>query len=222
MNDRRPAAVPGIVREPAAIRRALPGHHPSQADRRGQEWPRTSGNSSDGLAYGRLLAASDTTVDAFLRQTRRDPDRHPRGDVRCRDGAGESARPRGPRVGIVTNAGGLGIQFADACEAGGLEVPPLSTGRSPGSDRSFPLRRVWQSGRHGGVGRRRGVRGGDRDGRGRPSIDALIVIYIPPLELDAPGVARHLAMRSARSTDDPGLDVLHVGARDPGRSSVRR
>ena len=34
--------------------------------------------------------------------------------------------PEGPRVGIVTNAGGLGIQCADACEAGGLEVPPLS------------------------------------------------------------------------------------------------
>ncbi len=31
--------------------------------------------------------------------------------------------PRGPRVGILTNAGGLGIMCADACEAAGLEVP---------------------------------------------------------------------------------------------------
>ena len=34
--------------------------------------------------------------------------------------------PAGNRVGIVTNAGGLGILCADACEANGLELPALS------------------------------------------------------------------------------------------------
>jgi acetate---CoA ligase (ADP-forming) len=34
--------------------------------------------------------------------------------------------PRGKGVGILTNAGGLGILCADACEAAGLEVPALS------------------------------------------------------------------------------------------------
>ena len=34
--------------------------------------------------------------------------------------------PRGPRVGVVTNAGGPGILLADACEARGLVLPPLS------------------------------------------------------------------------------------------------
>ncbi len=34
--------------------------------------------------------------------------------------------PAGNRVGIVTNAGGLGILCADACEAHGLELPKLS------------------------------------------------------------------------------------------------
>ena len=34
--------------------------------------------------------------------------------------------PRGRRVGILTNAGGPGILAADACEAQGLELPPLS------------------------------------------------------------------------------------------------
>ena len=33
--------------------------------------------------------------------------------------------PGGPRVGIVTNAGGPAIMCADACDAIGLEVPPL-------------------------------------------------------------------------------------------------
>ena len=34
--------------------------------------------------------------------------------------------PRGRRVAVVTNAGGLGILCADACEAAGLELPELS------------------------------------------------------------------------------------------------
>lgn len=34
--------------------------------------------------------------------------------------------PRGPRVGVVTNAGGPGILFADACEARGLTLPALA------------------------------------------------------------------------------------------------
>jgi acetate---CoA ligase (ADP-forming) len=34
--------------------------------------------------------------------------------------------PRGRRVGVLTNAGGLGILAADACDAAGLELPSLS------------------------------------------------------------------------------------------------
>ncbi len=34
--------------------------------------------------------------------------------------------PRGPRVAVLTNGGGLGILAADACEAVGLELPPPS------------------------------------------------------------------------------------------------
>lgn len=72
---------------------------------------------------GALLAASDRTVDALFAQS---------GVVR----AGTLAEmldlaalfstqplPEGPRVAIVTNAGGPGIMCADACDAVGLEVP---------------------------------------------------------------------------------------------------
>ena len=85
-----------------------------------------SGTRATASHTGALLAASDTTVDALLRQ---------HGVIRTDtleemfDVATVLASqpvPEGPRVGIVTNAGGLGIQCADACEAGGLEVPPLS------------------------------------------------------------------------------------------------
>ncbi|HET8565543.1 MAG TPA: GNAT family N-acetyltransferase [Solirubrobacterales bacterium] len=72
---------------------------------------------------GALLAASDRTVDALFEQS---------GVVRAEtleemlDLAAlfsSQPLPRGPRVAIVTNAGGPGIMCADACEAAGLEVP---------------------------------------------------------------------------------------------------
>lgn len=75
---------------------------------------------------GRLLAASDATVDALF---------HHAGVVRVDTvdelldtGAllAELPAPAGPRVGIVGNAGGLGILALDACEARGLHVPELS------------------------------------------------------------------------------------------------
>ena len=74
---------------------------------------------------GALLAASDVTVDALFEQA---------GVIRT-DSLAElldvaallenQPLPTGRRVGIITNAGGPGIMCADACEAGGLEVPEL-------------------------------------------------------------------------------------------------
>ncbi len=75
---------------------------------------------------GAMLAASDVTVDALFQQA---------GVIRT-DSLGEmldvasllanQPLPQGGRVGVLTNAGGPGIMCADACEASGLEVPPLS------------------------------------------------------------------------------------------------
>jgi acetyl coenzyme A synthetase (ADP forming)-like protein len=75
---------------------------------------------------GALLAASDVTVDALFRQS---------GVIRA-DTLGElfqvasllstQPAPAGRRVGVVTNAGGLGILCTDACADAGLEVSPLS------------------------------------------------------------------------------------------------
>jgi acetate---CoA ligase (ADP-forming) len=72
------------------------------------------------------LASSDAAVDALLRQS---------GVLRARtlseflDAAtllSSQPLPLGPRVAVVTNAGGLGILFADACAAEGLELPAPS------------------------------------------------------------------------------------------------
>ena len=76
----------------------------------------------DSSQTGRLLAASDTHVDALFRHA---------GVIRTDtlgemfDLAGLLVRqppPRGDRVAVVTNAGGLGVQCADACAAAGLRV----------------------------------------------------------------------------------------------------
>jgi acetyl coenzyme A synthetase (ADP forming)-like protein len=75
---------------------------------------------------GALIAASDVTVDALFAHA---------GVLRAEtvgemfDVAGLLARqplPRGGRVAILTNAGGPGIICADACDAAGLQIEPLS------------------------------------------------------------------------------------------------
>ncbi|MBI4506716.1 MAG: GNAT family N-acetyltransferase [Chloroflexi bacterium] len=71
------------------------------------------------------LASADVAVDALFRQA---------GVVRCDTLAelfdvvallASQPVPAGNRVGAVTNAGGLGILCADACEASGLALPSL-------------------------------------------------------------------------------------------------
>jgi acetyl coenzyme A synthetase (ADP forming)-like protein len=71
------------------------------------------------------LAGSETAIDALFRQA---------GVLRAStleelvDAAtllSNQPLPRGRRVALVSNAGGLGILCADACEAGGLELEPL-------------------------------------------------------------------------------------------------
>ncbi|MDX6572142.1 MAG: hypothetical protein QOC86_1298 [Gaiellales bacterium] len=72
------------------------------------------------------IASSDIAVDALFRQS---------GVLRTRtlseflDAAlllSSQPLPLGPRVAVVTNAGGLGILFADACAGEGLELPEPS------------------------------------------------------------------------------------------------
>ncbi len=142
---------------------------------------------------GALLASSDTTVDALLRQvgvTRTDTLEE------MFDVAAVFANqpvPRGRNVAIVTNAGGLGIQCADTCEARGLHVPELAP-ETIAELRSFlppaagvgnPVDMIASAtAEH--YGRAIRVVAGD------PGVDALIVIYIPPLEDDAPAVAHEM------------------------------
>ncbi|TME57500.1 MAG: GNAT family N-acetyltransferase [Chloroflexi bacterium] len=84
-----------------------------------------AGNRATSSHTGALLSASDVTVDALFQQA---------GVIRTDtlselfDAAlllGSQPLPLGNHVAILTNAGGPAILCADACEAGGLVVPPL-------------------------------------------------------------------------------------------------
>ncbi len=87
---------------------------------------RSRAGSRAAASHTGALATNDVVVDALFRQA---------GVIRTErleemfDVAALLAHqpiPRGPRVAILTNAGGPGILAADACEAHGLELPPLS------------------------------------------------------------------------------------------------
>jgi acetyl coenzyme A synthetase (ADP forming)-like protein len=142
---------------------------------------------------GALLAASDSTVDALFRQSGviRTDTLEELFDVATL--LADQPVPAGDRVAIVTNAGGLGILCADACESHDLVVPELSADtvtelRSflpAASSVSNPVDMIASAAAE-DYGR--AIRTVASD----PGIDALMVIYIPPLEASAPEVARQL------------------------------
>ena len=86
----------------------------------------TGAGAKAASSHTAALAGSDAAVDALFHQA---------GVLRAGtleelvDAASllsSQPLPQGGRVGVLTNAGGLGILCADACEAAGLELPELS------------------------------------------------------------------------------------------------
>ena len=139
---------------------------------------------------GALVAASDITVDALFCQA---------GVIRT-DVLSEmfdvaallttQPIPKGDRVGIITNAGGAGILAADACEDLGLQVPELSL-ESQAALKGFlssaagvrnPVDMVASASSNDYACAIRAV-------ASDPNVDALIVIFIPPMALRPEEVA---------------------------------
>ncbi|MFI5215858.1 MAG: GNAT family N-acetyltransferase [Candidatus Limnocylindria bacterium] len=90
--------------------------------------------------------------------------------------------PRGPRVGIVTNAGGPGILLADACAALGLELP------EPGLDTISKLRSFLpaEAGLSNPIDMIASANAKQFESAieamgSDPGVDSLVVIYVPPL-----------------------------------------
>jgi acetate---CoA ligase (ADP-forming) len=142
---------------------------------------------------GALLAASDVTVDALFRQA---------GVIRTDTLAelfdvasllANQPPPAGERVGIVTNAGGLGILCADACEGHGLRVPALPPEAQrrlagflpPEASLGNPVDMIASASAQ-DYGRAIEVVA-DHGG-----VDAIVVIFVPPLVTRAQDVARSI------------------------------
>ena len=148
---------------------------------------------------GALLAASDVTVDALFRQA---------GVIRTDTLAelfdvasllANQPLPTGRRVGIITNAGGPAILCADACEARELEVPVLSEESQtklraflpPGASVGNPVDMIASApAEH----YRQAIEIVAAD----PNVNALIVIFTPPLVTRADDVANVIVEAAQR------------------------
>lgn len=151
------------------------------------------------------LASPDVAVDALFRQC---------GVIRVDTldelfGAAQVLEhqplPPGRRVAIVTNGGGPGILAADACAARGLTVPEL------GADTQAALRTIAPA--HGTVSNPVDlVASASAETFERslevvladPEVDAVLVIFVPPLVTKADDVA-HAIARASRTTERPVL-----------------
>jgi acetyl coenzyme A synthetase (ADP forming)-like protein len=133
--------------------------------------------------------------------------------------------PAGARVGVVTNAGGPGIALADACESLGLTLPELTPDTQtqlrgflpPQAGFTNPVDMI-ASATPAQFTQTIDIVGND------PAIDALVVIYIPPLVTAPEEVAQGIATGAGRvPAHKPVLTVfistagapavLHTGSR---------
>ncbi len=156
------------------------------------------------------LASSDTAVEALFRQA---------GVIRAGtleelvDAAAllsSQPLPRGRRVGVLTNAGGLGILCADACAAAGLELPELSEETRAALQPLLPdeaslANPVDLLGSATGATFESIIPALLEDKR----LDALIVLFVPPVVAGADEVAAAIQDAVGRAcTDKPVLAVL--------------
>ena len=163
---------------------------------------------------GALLAASDVTVAALFRQA---------GVIRTDtleqlfDVAGllvHQPVPAGRRVGIVTNSGGPAILCADTAEAEGLEVPILSEETQAALRALLPAEAsvanpvdmiASATPEHYG----RAIRLVAAD----PGIDAVVVIFIPPMVTRAEDAARAIAAAAREIPKEKPLVTVFMSSR---------
>jgi acetyl coenzyme A synthetase (ADP forming)-like protein len=170
----------------------------------------TAGARATGSHTGALVASSDVNVEALFRQTGviRTDTLEEMFDVAAL--LASQRPPRGRRVGIITNAGGPGILCADTCEAEGLEVPDLTDETKAALHALLP--------REATIGNpvdmiasasaphyHEALRIVGRD----PNVDAIVVIFVPPL-VTRPEDAARAIVDGARDIvrDKPVLTVF--------------
>jgi acetate---CoA ligase (ADP-forming) len=173
----------------------------------------TGAGSRAAGSHTAALAGSDVAVDALFRQA---------GVIRAHtldeliDVASLlSAQPvpRGRRVALVTNAGGLGILAADACEAAGLELPQPSDANRAALAEVMPP--------EGSSANPIDLLGGATAETfaaalppvlADPAFDAVIVLFVPTVGTDEEDVGAAISTAAATVVDKPVLCVF-VSAR---------
>ena len=124
--------------------------------------------------------------------------------------------PRGPGVAVLTNAGGLGILCADACDAAGLELPRLSpetvSGLAdvlpPEASTANPIDMLGSASAE-LYERALSVLLAD------PAVDSVIVIFVPAARILPEDVAAAISL-GAEGADKPVLPVLMAAEPQPG------
>jgi acetate---CoA ligase (ADP-forming) len=154
------------------------------------------------------LAGSDAAVEALFREA---------GVIRAvtlgeaLDAASlmsTQPQPAGNRVGVVTNAGGLGILCADACEAAGIELPALSPDTVAALTAMLPAEASAQN-----PVDLLGSANADAYERALPvvladsGVDAVIVLFAPAAPASADEVAEAV-VRAAAGAEKPVLAVV--------------
>jgi acetyl coenzyme A synthetase (ADP forming)-like protein len=150
----------------------------------------TAAGARAASSHTAALAGSDAAVEALFNQA---------GVLRARtleelvDAAAllsSQPLPKGPRVGVITNAGGLGILCADACEAHGLQLPSLA----PETDQALAGLVAGEASLANpvdllGSATAASYRAVIGPVLADPNVDALIVIFVPPVVVGADEVA---------------------------------
>jgi len=175
---------------------------------------RTGAGARAAGSHTAALAGSEAAVDALFRQA---------GVIRAEsleellDVTGllsTQPLPRGRRVAVLTNAGGLGILCADACEAAGLELPALSDSTREAMAAVLP--------REASLANPVDLLGSATEETyesvlphvvADPNIDALIVLFVPPVVAGAEDVAQAIvrAIDGLGEIDKPVLTVFISG-----------
>jgi acetyl coenzyme A synthetase (ADP forming)-like protein len=169
---------------------------------------RTAAGARAASSHTAALAGSEAAVDALFHQA---------GVIRVNtleellDVTGLLAAqplPRGRRVAVLTNAGGLGILCADACDAAGLSLAPLAEETIAALRKLLPAEAslsnpVDMLGSAVGTTYERVLPALLRD----PGVDAIIVLFVPPVVAGAEEVAAAIA-RAVADEGAQGKPVL--------------
>jgi acetyl coenzyme A synthetase (ADP forming)-like protein len=126
--------------------------------------------------------------------------------------------PRGNRVAVLTNAGGLGILCADACDAVGLSLPALAPETVAALEQVLPA----EASSANPVDLLGSATAGTYEVAlpivlADPGIDAVIVLFVPPVVATTADVAAAIARASA-GADKPVLPVVISGDGSPAGS----